>query len=484
MHLPSLFRAATRSLPLLIACASVSTAPATLGAERAIMPAPAWLGMNMGYAEPTALPELIADFRAVGLQHIRLGGNALDDPKQDEHVDLLHKAGITIHWVLIYRGNGINPRGTARVELPALAIDGPVMERWFDNYKARCRALFERYSTPGQEKILYYIVGNEPNLKDNHTSLHGRPDVAVRLTQAMFEAAREVNDKIIVQSSPVSQPDALYLREMLQLGLAKYCDVIGTHVYGGQINPTRLGKPWEWQAEVGSRLPVASSESGVTVGWTPKGIDGRQWQSDWIASWYVMCHRMGYRTGTLFTHDDDHHADWALMRTSAGPIKSGFDRIAQFRNPRQGLDNTGFEQPNDPLTDWSVERDVDQAALPDHFEWNHPDAHSGRFAARARGDARWDVSAHQVVHGVTPGVPVEVRAYIKASGGGAARLMLAGFDPLDGDATVASDPVRDSEWKLVTLRATPVNPWIVVSLISARTEEIGYAHFDDVSMTR
>jgi hypothetical protein len=461
------------------------TAPAAAprGAVRTIKDPARWLGMNAGRGP---IEEPIADFLALGLGATRSGGNNANPLDHEASIEALLAAGLEVHWVINYRGNGIDPKGTGVGELDRLDLNGPVMKAWFDNYKARCFAFFSAYSRPGHVRLRYYICGNEPDKRDNHTGLPGRPDVAVLLTRAMYEAALEVNpEELIVQSPPVAQPDSEYLREMiLRHGVHNTCDVIGTHVYGNQTLDHRVGKPWEWLAEAGARRPVACTEAGVSVGWTPKGGDGREWQTDFMAHWYVKLRRMGYSHGILFTHDDDHHSDWAKLRTKGEIIQPNWDFVKDSLVPARAFRNGDFEEANDPRSIWVPDRNLDVPGwMERQITWQADDrVHEGRFSARFNvGGDEGPLAAYQLAQeGIVPGRPVTVRAMLR-SNGPAARLSLNGYDPLAGAARVVSDPVTSPEWTLVSISVTPSNPWIVIGLLSEPGQAADAAvWFDDV----
>lgn len=446
-----------------------------------------WLGMNSGHGGD--LEAVVADLREAAIRIVRTGGNAADPEKHAAVVAQLTEARLEVHWVINYRGNGVDPRGTSIKELAKLEIDGPVMKQWQANYRARCVAIMRRYSSPGNVLIRHYICGNEPDKRDNHTGLPGRPDIAVKLTQAMHEAAREVNAQDIrVESPPVSAPDADYLRKMIvDHEVYRYCDAIGTHVYGSQIDDWRLDRPWKHLAAKGVRRPVVCSEAGVTTGWTPKGLDGRQWQADFFASWFVKLRRMGYSRGLLFTHDEDHTAAWAVMRVKGEKVPLNWEMLAEISKPRQLL-NGGFEQANNKRYEWGPDRNVDSRdGWPDAL-WTWQDAtnpHGGKFCARANQGAGQDrFAAYHVVDGVTPGKPVKVVGFIRVSAG-KARLGVYGYDKCDGDAATLSEPIAGDQWQRVAVTVAPSNPWVVIGLTVESTGKQGdFAWFDDIAISQ
>ena len=464
-----------------------------------------WLGMNLGYGTPN---DVIPDFREVGLRTIRTGGNKSDPAEHEADIQQLVDAGLRIHWILNYRGNGINPKGTSINEIAGLDLNGPVMKQWYDNYKARCVAFMKYYSMPGKERLRFYICGNEPDKKDAHTGLAGRPDIAVRLTRALAEAANEVNPTgIFVQSSSMAQPDAEYLRRMIvELGVADHCDIIGTHMYGSQTLSWRSGKPFEWLKEAGAKRLVACTESGVSTGWTPKGYPSREWQSDFMAMSFVMTRRFGYAAQILFTHDHDHTPDWALMRVKDEKLQPNWNLIQNVLSQPHRLTNGDFEAANDPRAMWTPHVNIDIPGwLSDRFDWQHTDRqHAGkssvRFAPntpdnpilsrREKGEllpelAPLPLMAYQVVtEGITPGKPVTVRAFARTTGtpGTTAILSVQGYDPLDGLAR-GEQSTTAADWTQLQVTVTPVNPWIVIGLEAPPASHSGdYVWFDDITV--
>lgn len=444
-----------------------------------------WLGMNRGHGGDDN--QVLADFKEVGLRSIRTGTNNADPAASAPLVKRLVAADLDVHWVINYRGNGIDPKGTSVKEIGKLNLHGPVMQQWYETYKARCVAYMKYFSSPGQTAIRHYICGNEPDKKDNHTGLPGRPDVATLLTRAMYEAAQEVNPgEIYVESPPVAQPDTEYLRDMIvKHKVYEVCDIIGTHVYGNQTLDHRIRKPWEYLAEVKATCQVACSEAGVSTGWTPKGMDKRAWQADFMAHWYMKLKRMGYCHGIMFTHDEDHHSDWAQMRDKGEKLQPTWDLIAHSLTQPTGLVNGGFEQPNNRRAMWVPDYDLDiPGGVPDRFDWQATDnVHEGKHAARLNSSAENGAVAYQVVEkGVIPGKAVIVKAMI-ASTGVPARISLGGYDPVDGDACTFSDAVTSDAWTAVELRITPTNPWVVIGLHAAKSEqENAHAWFDGVTL--
>ncbi len=430
-----------------------------------------WLGMNVGYAgslnDRTGIAAVASDLREVGIHLTRVGGNNPDPTDYDLHIATLLAAGIEPHWALNYRGKGLPAIGVANLEHAAL--DSPAMEAWAEAYTQRCRVIMRHFSSPGAERVRYYICGNEPDLKDANTGLPGRPDIAVRLCRAMFEAAREVNPAITVESPPVSAPASGYLRTMLvDHGLAKVCDVVGTHVYGSQVLDHGINKPWEFLAEAGAQLPVACSESGVTTGWA-KGMDPRNWQTDYMALHYAKLKRMGYLSGMLFTHDEDHSPDWALMRIGDNRLQPNWDYLANVLAKPRTFRNGGFEGPNDPRSVWVPDRNIDQRGwMEEQFNWQAADqVAEGRCSLRMnQGAWKWDIAAVQIVEsGIVPGLPVTVRGQIRTTGHAPARLAVAGFNRLAGAETVSRE-VSATEWTAVQITVTPSNPWIAI-IVSA-----------------
>ncbi len=459
--------------------ATTTSSPAT--------PAP-WLGMNIGYAgalgDTSEIRSVASDFAAVGIGIARCGGNKADPSQYDAHTAELIAAGLEPHWAINYRGEDLDVSGSNISSIAKLAIDGPEMADWTKRYKQRCLTIMRHFSSPGAERVRHFICGNEPDLKDASTGLPGRPDIAVRLCRAMFEAARETNPAIIVESGPVSAPHSGYLRTMIvDHGLAGVCDVIGTHVYGAQVLDQGLGKPWEFLAEAGVRHAVACSESGVTTGWA-KGTEGRQWQTDYLALHRAKLHRMGYQYGILFTHDEDHSPDWALMRVGGERLQPAWDFITTVMSKPARFRNGGFEEPNDVRSGWVPDRNIDVPGWMDkQFAWQASDqVAEGASALRIdQGSWKWDIAAMQVVDdGIVPGHPVTIRGQIRTTGHAPARLSVCGFDRLAGNETVSRSVIA-TDWTRVEITVMPTNPWIVVLVgASPAPGKPAFAWFDAI----
>jgi hypothetical protein len=345
------------------------------------------------------------------------------------------------------------------------------------------------FSSPGAERIRHYLVGNEPALRNPHTGLPGRPDIAVRLTRALFEAAREVNPEAIIVQSPTGHaPDSEYVRQMIvDHGIHRYADVIGIHVYGSQTLDHGVGKPWDYLAEAGVRMPVACTESGVTMGWAHKAnTPGREWQTDYMALHYAKLKRMGYQWGLLFTHDDDHHVHWAKLRAEGEIIQPNWNYIRDVLSQPRSFRNGSFEEVNDPRALWVPDRNIDvHGWMERQFTWQAEDqVREGRHALRInQGTWDWDIAALQVVDvGIEPGVPVTVSAWIRTTGHAPARLAVGGYDRNAG-AETAVRVVEARDWTRVEITVTPSNPWIVIIVGATPAKgQPAHAWFDDIQL--
>ncbi len=444
-----------------------------------------WLGMNYQGSDNATYNSQINN---ANLNAIRTGGNSSgSNLEQTARVNGHVAQGYQIHWSINYRGNSLDPAGTNLGQLGALDINGSTMQTWFNNYKSRCQQIMTSY----RGKVEYYIVGNEPDLPyDNYSGIPGRPDIATKLTQAMWEAAQAVKaqypgTRIIVESSPTSSPDTTYLRDMIKThDVWKYCDVIGTHVYSDQIEDWRLRKPWEWLAEDGATgVGVVSSESGVSRAWKPASYSGtsQQWQSDYFNMWYVKMKAFGYRYGIMFSRKDA-PTGWGLLDGS-NPIAA--EEIRDYISQSGTLVNGGFEANNRIKSDWVVDWNVASGNwTSSKCYFDDPGARSGSRALRIdTSSITQNKYVYQVIENLTPGVPVSISSWIRVENSNSyAGLSLMGFDQLDGDKKSTTGRVSPTSWQQYELTVTPTNPWVVVRLAGIGDSQ-GDVWFDDISVS-
>ncbi|HEY0652074.1 MAG TPA: PA14 domain-containing protein [Chryseosolibacter sp.] len=337
-------------------------------------------------------------------------------------------------------------------------------EQWKRNFDYFCRNVMTRY----KGKITYYIVDNEPDLGyGNQIGNSITPAEAVEFTRMAYEIARSIDPNIKIESPPTMSPETSYLRSMISLGVTQYCDYLGIHAYGAQIDDGRLSKPWQYMAEFPQfpQRPVAISECGTNPDWRPNGTIGREWQARWFEQFNVALKRYGYDNAILYRADES-GAVWDIVfRPAFKAVKNA------YRN--KTLTNGGFEMPTDLLdpNEWMKIYSADAATPPANILVTSTDKKSGNNSLAINGTG----TIRQIVGKLTPGVPVTIHAWVKATNGGTAKLTLQGFDKTNGDGeqTISS---TSTAWTQLSATVTPTNPFLVVELESTG----GNCFFDEV----
>ncbi len=190
----------------------------------------------------------------------------------------------------------------------------------------------------------------------------------------------------------------------------------------------------------------------------------------------------------LFTHGG--HCEWtekwAYRDRNNGYAEKqpNYDQVKSIFQTRP-FDNGGFEEANDPITEWVPIIPFDQAVPPNDtaFIRNDPDgARTGNGYLKFTMDGRLKRTVRRIITGLEPGATYEVGVYCAVRGGGVAQLDVRGFDPLDGDASVLHkiDNRFDGEWEPLKVRFVAGNSWAVLSLLADYPNEV---RFDDVTVT-
>jgi RNA polymerase sigma factor (sigma-70 family) len=456
--------------------APVTASPvAPPGAAPAVAAAPdTWLGINHGVV---AQATLLGDLTACGLHVVRDGFNDPPDAAFAAKVDGYVAAGVEAHVSINMRGSGID------------VADYPT---WLRNYRQRCVDIMTAY----KGRLRYYIVGNEPDMRDAFT---GRltPEQAVDFTRMAYEASRVANPAggIAVESTPLSSPSpgGDYFARMLAAGLTDRCDYVGIHVYSNQINDGRLDRPWRQMREHGgTQKPIAVSEAGISADWAPKGSTPaaiQQWKADFLDQAWVQFHRYGIANVILFESSSTSRwpGTFALLRDGTPQtaiLATTYAELSGHLKPHP-LEDGGFEAPNDPKRQWVVYDDpADATWSVAGFDFQSPHGHGGAAALQIETAAPGARIVRQVAHGVVVGQPVTLSAWAYASGAVGATLRAQGYDATAGAAESAATTRRVGAWELLTLTVTPTNPWVVVELSAAVAKPVpgAFVRFDDVSL--
>lgn len=439
-----------------------------------------YLGMSaeMGYnTDPAFVRRSIYELRRLGLGSTRMGmdnvggqsvGAAFDFGARNYVVDQLIANGIEIRAV-------VSPR--------SMANSGASFTEWTNNWNHFVRGVMNHY----RGKVNYYIIGNEPDLTTN------TPAQFVEFTKIAFVAARSIDPSIKIQSPPVSAPNGgggSYLNQMLQLGVADYCDYIGLHIYGGQIQDQNFLQPWQRMAALGIQKPIRISESGTNPDWAPAGLDGQEWRRRWLAQFYVAMKRAGIDHTLLFSLTFGER-EWAYLDLPNNwqPIEPGYSEILHGLRD-EPFANGGFEAPNDHEREWHVYFNPDLATPPATIGFITNDvagARSGSGYLRMNvGTASSRSIVRRVAGQLTAGSTVRLSAWVYVNASGAtAQLKALGFDPMDGDREITTTSTQVNTWELLSVDVPVIsNRWVVTELSASATGFPGdYVKWDDAEVT-
>jgi hypothetical protein len=399
----------------------------------------------------------------------RFVGAPFDFAAKDAVVDLYRASNLTVHTV-VHARYGVDHHGNNATISPA------DYETWMRNFDYYVRGVMQHY----RGRIFHYIVENEPELHYPGSGGWLTARQAVDFTRIAFRAARDIDPMIRIESPPTNTPESPTLREMLELGLADWCDYIGVHAYGSQIDDNRFANLWTLLAEFKIRKPVCVSECGANPDWAPPCLKGSEagrleYQRRFFYQLQMQMKRFGVSHTMLYTIQEQPDDLNILNRPAYDEVKNHF-RLSP-------LANGGFEEANDSEHGWvpNFSNAYDGVVAPDNVRCIRDDAVNARSGS---GYARLSPAAAQSLRRVVA-VPANaacsVSAWVRVSGQGRARLRALGFDPLDGDAEVAVVSTSKPTWEQLVLRVTPTNPWVVIDLSCEGDNTT--ATFDDVVIT-
>ena len=275
------------------------------------------IGINstIGYnTDPAFVDQSINRIKDLGLSRVRMGldhvsGGKLNEPftfsGRDVVVNKLLAAGIKIHAAF-------GPRFHVEHGGADYNID---YNTWKSNWEYFCKGVMTQY----KGKIFYYIVDNEPDLEYPIGKVL-TPQQCVDFTKIAYDVAKSIDPKIMIESTPTKSQETDYLKEIIGLGITKYCDYLGVHSYGGQIDDWRLVRPWEFMQQYPQfpQRPVALSETGLIPQWAPAGIDGNLWRARYFQQLNVQIKTFGFANVLLF--DMDGTGDWGIYGTPTWAI--------------------------------------------------------------------------------------------------------------------------------------------------------------------
>ncbi len=334
---------------------------------------------------------------------------------------------------------------------------------WKANWDYFIKGVMNHY----KGKINYYIVDNEPDLAYAVRALS--PQESVDFTKIAWDAAQSIDQTIDIESTPTMSCETDYLRQLVSLGITRYCNYLGVHVYGAQTDDGRLSKPWQFMAQYPQypQRPVSASECGMNPSYAPAGINALAWVARWFKQFNVQTKRYGYSNVLLF--DIDGHGDWAFLNDPAYAV-------IQNSYLNKSISNAGFETNNDLLdpNDWFKTLACDAPNTPTNINISNTDKHTGSNCLRIDGAG----SARQIIGQLTPGQEITISAWVKATNSGTARLTVQGYNNLDGDAELVQSSTSTS-WNQLQVIVTPNSSSVVIELKSTS----GRCYFDDVTIT-
>lgn len=461
----------------------VSSQPATAGNEP--VKDSAFVGINHATGSntrPEFVKQSIEVTRTLGLGSVRMGidgvgGNKVNQPfkwdRRDAAVDAYLAQGLEVRAV-------ISPRAHVHREAD--------FAEWQAHWAYFVKSVMERYAG----RIRYYIIDNEPEMNFGQGTLTAQQ--AVAFTRTAYQIAQRTDPSIRIESPPVTSPESDMLRQMLGAGLAQYCDYIGIHIYGSQIDDGRADKPWRVMRAMGVFKPVSASEAGVTWRWAVKLFgDGKfpggnqAWRERWLPQHYLSMKSNGYSHTMLFTLTRGENT-WQFFGDDFTPVHEPTVRQIQrgfFISP---LTNGGFEEPDDDQHGWRVYFSPDQLDPTPGMDLHHPnDAASGKFCAVFKTDAAGGKPqiARRIVGQLVPGATYAVDARVHVRGSARATLSLRGYDRRAGDTAVISTAFPAGGWPRLMAQAVPTQPWMVIELRADPTAPGGgQVRWDDISVTQ
>jgi hypothetical protein len=367
---------------------------------------------------------------------------------------------------------------------------GQNLDEWKDNWRHFCANVFRRYS----RQVYYYIIGNEGDLNGL------TPAEMVSFAQIAMEERDNVNPKVLLESDASSSPGKYWLRDCINLGVTRYVDVLGIHVYGGYASDYWLGIPWTFMKNAHESkghpiIPVANSECGFSINWNrPPNWSAREAQAHWFALNRMQSKRFGYDNVLMYSINStvaDNVFDIADIETSAPYKVTRFQptwETVQKINIDSGLVNAGFEKTNDWDTDWVVYWNPERVQADGPPEWQrvsflkdgeHARTGSGYLRVRCGASNR----VRQVVEGLTPGRRCTVTAFAKLSAPGpAATLQALGFNHLDGQQQSAESTTTAHTYQQLNVAFTPSRSWVVISLETTGGTSSQFIYWDDVGL--
>ncbi|URD52978.1 hypothetical protein [Chroococcidiopsis sp. CCNUC1] len=300
-------------LPFSFACADLKTDVPQRGGGNVIF------GVNdgTGYDDSQEFSQMVSGrISALGLTAVRTGADKMKCEREGEPCDFSRRdvviqehlaKGLALHMVIAFRWE--------------LDVAGYEPIQWTKNYAWKCGQVAHHW----KDTVRYYIVDNEPDIRGRDAKRGPEtPATVVRMQKACYEAIKRVDPGILVESAPATRPNTEYNRALLKAGIGKYADLIGTHMYGGQLREDAIATLRKWMAEFGVNKPVAISECGSDPNWfNPGGSDGewkgkhgREARALWLRDMAAYARRKKLHN-VLFFSMFSIHGDWEMDKDRA-----------------------------------------------------------------------------------------------------------------------------------------------------------------------
>ena len=435
-------------------------------------PDDASIGITPDHAGPVAVQRV----KELGAGAIR-NGVTRNYAEHDPALEPWIRAGIPVHPVISPRWEC--PRGR-------YDIGKNDMSEWYANWQSWCHDIFTHY----KGRVFYYILDNEPDLAGDKAAVY-TPAQAVEFTRIAYLEAKTIDPRIRIESPPTNSPETGYLRRMIQLGVGNYCDAIGVHVYGSEINDGRFDKPWKWMQQYGVYKPIAASEAGVAVTWG-RGPDGKRdpqiWRRNWEQLYYTQIKRFGISSTLLFSLYGTYDGDFSYVNPqNDAPVQPIFNEV-RYGHRRRPFANGGFEQPNVFQREWVIVYGADADGAPDSATFVRGDAsgaHSGSgYLKLDTAGSAVPVTVRRVAANLKPGYVYTLSGWASVQGTGAATLAAQGFDLTAGNREAAATTKATSKWQKLSARFMPTATWAVVALSAQSPDGTGsLVKWDDIVLS-
>lgn len=215
------------------------------------------VGVNSGIGyntDPSYVDAQIAAMKRLGVSRVRMGMDGVGGgtvsagfswAKRDAVIDKLTAAGIIIHTQVSWRTH--------------------IRDKSRDAWRRLNREWMGRYG----DRIEIVACDNEPEINGCSAK------ECVEFTKIAWEERNRLGlqGKLLIESPPLGSIDDTAPRrlftfaQLLDAGIADYCDVFGLHAYSIQYQDARFRKPFDELKRRGITKPIGLSEVGTAISW-------------------------------------------------------------------------------------------------------------------------------------------------------------------------------------------------------------------------